>query len=315
MNGFGVLWSFPILNVVSAIPAIAGLMLVVSRLGYLRALLLSISALILAILVGFAIKGIELAVFGALLVSVIAIIPGIAMGVAARSFSAPIKTVLYGCIPIILIAAMSIIFYSNLESITTDIVRNFNASMVTYLDDNPGMSSLLTQRYGAEADAREKFLDETDKIITYLVQVMPGFMIFAFMAIVIISLVLAGRMALPFGIMVPTLRSFYLWKASEWWLLPTFLGLVLIFVGGDLGKYLGSNILVVTGHVYAFAGLAYIEAFLRRISAPLIIRIAVYILLLLGSLPSMVFMAVLGLLDSRFGFRRENADPGENNLE
>jgi hypothetical protein len=315
VNGFGILWSFPIVNVASAIPAIAGLILVVTRLGYLRAILLSISALALAVLVGYAIKGIELAVFGAIMISVVVILPGLAMGVAARAFSTPIRTVLFGCAPILLIVAMSLIFYSNLDTITNDIVRNFNATMVTYFDDNPGMSTLLMQRYGSEGDAREKFLDETDKFITFLVSVMPGFMIFGFISIVIIGLMLAGRMALPLGIMIPKLRPYYLWKASEWWLLPTCAGLILIFIGGDFGKYLGYNALVVTGHVYAFAGLAYVESFLRRISAPLIIRIAVYILLLLGSLPSLIFMAILGLLDSRFSFRRENAEPGENNLE
>jgi hypothetical protein len=314
-GGSGILWSFPILNVASAIPAIAGLILVVSRLGYLRAFWVSLSALFLAVMVGYAIKGIELAVFGAIVISMLVIFPGLAMGIAARSFSAPLKTVLLGCIPILLIIAMSLIFYSNLEIITTDIVRNFNATITTYFDDNPSMSALLTQRYGVEVDAREKFLEEMDKFLTFIISVLPGFMIFGFIAIILIGLMLAGKIAPPLGIMVPQLRPFYLWKASEWWLLPTVIGLSLLLFGGASGKYLGSNTLIVTGHVYAFCGLSYIESFFHRISAPMIIRIAVYILLLLGSLPGMIFLAVFGLLDSRFKFRRENADPGENNIE
>ena len=316
ISGSGLFWSIPIANALTSIAAIAGLILIISRLGYTRAIVMSLAAIILSAMIGIALDSIDYGMISAGVFTIAVIAPGIAMGMASRSLSSPVKTILYGCIPIIILFALMLVFYTDLISGMTQIIRSTNASVVGRIEDNPGLAGMLSQRYGSDIEGREKFLEEIDSLVTFLIKIMPGMIMVGFLAIIVISLMLAGRVGAIMGVMIPRLRPFYLWRASEWWLLPTFAGLVLVIFGGiEFWRYFGGNILIVTGHVYAFSGLAYVESFFRRLAIPMFIRIVTYVLMLLISLPSIVFMAVLGLMDSRFNFRRENAEPGENNTE
>ena len=99
-------------------------------------------------------------------------------------------------------------------------------------------------------------------------------------------------------------------------LLPTALGLALaIFVTNDFWHFLGINILVVTGNVYALAGLAVMDAFMRRLMFPMPLRIAFYVILFFMNFLGLLFLAIIGLADSRFNFRRQTPEEKEDSQE
>jgi hypothetical protein len=81
-----------------------------------------------------------------------------------------------------------------------------------------------------------------------------------------------------------------------------------VFLKDDFWFYSGINLLIVTGHVYAVVGMAIVEAFFKRAMIPIPLRVIFYVILLLSSLFGLIFLAALGLADSRFNFARENTE-------
>ncbi len=195
-------------------------------------------------------------------------------------------------------------------------IDQLNAGLETAIDQSPRLSKAITEQYGPEPGAREKFLEEMDGLFVFLIRLMPGTIVVGFLAIIMLGLAAAGSMASRLKLMIPRFPPFHLWRANDWWLLPTVIGLALaIFARDDFWRYFGGNILVVTGNVYSLVGLAVLEAFLRRLSIPPFMRVIFYIIMVLMSIFSLVFLAVLGLADSRFNFKRESLDRDDENVE
>jgi uncharacterized protein YybS (DUF2232 family) len=316
VSASGLMWFIPGLNAVFSIAAIAALILIVTRLGYARATIISLAGLVLVMLITSLDLG---ALFGALngaIFAITVIAPGIAMGMASRGFSSPIRTVWYGFIPILILFGLLLIFYTDILNSLPAMLKEVNSYMTTKLENNPAISKMFSDQNNPDIDTPQKFIDKLDKTIIFFVKIMPGTIIVGYLIMIVLSLVFAGTIASRIGVMLPRLQPFYLWRASDWWLLPTAIGLALvIFSGNDFWRYFGGNILVITGNIYAIAGLAVMEAIFRRMSLPVPIRIVFYIITLLLFMIGLVFLAILGLADSRFNFRRDNLDRDEKNME
>lgn len=318
ITGAGFLWIFPGLNLLVTVAAVAGLLLIVARLGYFRGALASIPGIVLVGASGAIPLGVEFGILSAIIFTMLAIIPGFAMGVAARGFASPERTVWYGLIPILLLFAFSSIYFADTIKNLPTIKRQVNSMITQTLDRDPNLSRVVDGMYGSGVDAQDKFLKEFDDLIDFFFKIMPGTMLISFVGIIVISLAAAGAVAERFKIMIPRLRPFYLWRASEWWLFPTLLGLFLVVAMQDqFWRYLGGNILIITGNIYAVAGLAVTEASLRRFAAPAFMRAVFYVIILLTSMMGfgLVILAILGLADSRFNFKRELPENEERNIE
>jgi uncharacterized protein YybS (DUF2232 family) len=312
----GVLWFLPGLNVLSAVAAAAGLILIVARLGYVRAILASVFAAAIVLLIGSLTMGQLGASVNAAIYVVVVIIPGVAMGVAARGFASPARTIWYGFVPILFLLVFLVAYYPEFVDAIPTILRQVNARVVDTIERNPSLDRMLSDEYGPDIEAREQFLKEIDDLIVFFLRIMPGIIVVGFLSILVLGLTAAGYIAAKINLMIPRLRPFHLWRASDWWLIPTAVGLALAIISRDeFWKYAGGNMLVVTGLIYSTAGLAVVEAFLRRIRMPLVARLIVYIIpmiiLPIGMILSL-FMAVLGLMDSRFNLRREDNEKNDN---
>ncbi len=317
----------PGLNAVFAVLAIAGLVLIVSRLGYMRAFWASLAGLILATASSFIAGNVLMAgdgktlgimnaslmtatLFNTAIYGVTIIAPGIMMGVASRGLSSAVKTLWYGCIPAVVLLALMATFYISLLRNIPTVTTMVNSSVEITLNQNPNLAKSLMDQYG-DAGSKEKIAEAVDSIVVFFIKLIPGTLVIGFMAFVTLGLSLAGTLGTRMRLMIPRLKPFYLWQASDWWLLPTAVGLALaIFGGSDLWRFAGGNILVVTGNVYALTGLAVIEAFFRKLAIPMFLRIAFYVIIFFMSftLVSLLFLAILGLADSRFNFRKQTPD-------
>jgi uncharacterized protein YybS (DUF2232 family) len=329
VGGSGLLWIIPGINALSAVIAIAAMVVVVSRLGYMRAFWVSLAGLIIvtatSLAGGFVLfTGAESRLFahsalinssmlnsGIFAVAVLA--PGFAMGAASRGLSTAVRTIWYGCIPMLVLFGLLMSFYVGLVRNMSTVFTLVNSSIEMTMEQNPSLAKMLTDQYGPEG-TKEKVVTAVDDLLAFLIKLIPGTIVVGFLAMITIGLSLAGMAGTRLKLMIPRLRPFYLWHASEWWLLPTAIGLgLLIFGGSELWRFAGGNILVVTGNVYALTGLALVESSFRRLSIPMPLRVAFYLIVFIMSFTfvSLLFLAILGLIDSRFKFRRQNPDKEE----
>jgi hypothetical protein len=275
-------------------------------------------------------EGLYYAVFYA----VIVIAPAMTMGWASRNLYRPLSVVCYGLIPFGILFVLFMYAYINwMQNITlvtdafnliiddyiksnpilsTVIEENYgpgeNGMMAfdDYIKSNPILSTVIEENYGPGENGMMAFFKEFDRFLESILKITPGFLLTVFLGTAVFGLVLSGYIGVKMGIIIPRFRPFYFWKASGWWLLPTIIGLVpVVFRMDELWFYAGLNILIVTGHVYMVVGLAIVEAYFRRIYVPLPIRIIFYVILILAGPVSMTFLAVLGLSDTKFAFKRE----------
>jgi hypothetical protein len=308
----GLLWPAPVLGVLSMVAGIAALVLVISRLGYLRAILISLTALTMSLSINSLTMESGAAMAFSLIYLVIVILPGFAMGSSARRFLSPAKTIWNGLVPVLVLFVVLMAFYAEFTRGLPSVMNTINMEVTRTIQDSSYLSRMIEKEYGSDPAAVDEFVKDLDNLILIFVKFSPGILMGAFLTIITIALVSAGYVGSKLGLMIPRLRPFHLWRAGDWWLLPTAAGLALaIFAGNEFWVYAGLNMLVVTGIIYGVCGLAVVEAAFKRFSIPLIIRLIIYLVLVI--IP--ISLAVTGLLDSRFRFRRESNDRNESQLE
>ncbi|MDD4051784.1 MAG: DUF2232 domain-containing protein, partial [candidate division Zixibacteria bacterium] len=89
------------------------------------------------------------------------------------------------------------------------------------------------------------------------------------------------------------------------YLLGLILGIRLTMHGPGLAVV--DNVLLILALAYAVCGLALMEHLLRRLQMPRFVKIVFYVGLLLMQIPGLIIMALVGLFDSYFDFRRVRA--------
>ena len=105
------------------------------------------------------------------------------------------------------------------------------------------------------------------------------------------------RFSLPADV---SLKLWRLWPELFWALLA---GSVLIMLDG-LVESLGLNLVVVVLMLYAVQGLAVVRFYFDYVGLPSLARMLFYVILLFTSGLSVLALAILGLLDARFDWRR-----------
>lgn len=117
----------------------------------------------------------------------------------------------------------------------------------------------------------------------------------------VIANVLAGRQnngSLPWG-------RYSSWKLPDQLIWLPIVAVSLLIVGHGPIQYGGGCLLLVSGLLYFFQGLAVVIALFERWNVPVLVRIILYFVLLIQSY-SVVFLAVLGLSDVWFNMRQKS---------
>jgi len=302
----GLFWSVPALNTVAALAGIVALIMIMARLGFARSVSAALAGIILAYGSCSLTNGYLGGLYYVVVYAMVVIAPALIMGWASRGLASPVTVICYGLIPLgillLLFADLYINWMRNLAAVTNMLY----SAMETYVKSNPVLMKMIQQNYGAGETGMAAFSKEFGDFLERMLKITPGFLVTVFLGMAVFSLALAGYLATRMGIIISRFRPFYLWKASGWWLLPTILGLIpVVFRMNELWFYTGLNLLILTGHVYMVVGLAILEAFFKRIYVVLPVKIVFYILLVLAGPISMAFLAILGLSDTKFGFKRE----------
>jgi uncharacterized protein YybS (DUF2232 family) len=307
--GSGLCWIIPGINAIVSVAAIAGLALITARLGFSRGMALALAGIVAALVVCSLTMGFQAGFASAGVYVLVVTGPGLMMGRASRNLAGPWTAVVHGLIPLAALLTLFLYLYPMMLDNLPGMVEDLHEATRRAVEESPLLTDMIASNYGSAEEPVEAFLKDTDEAARFVVRVMPAIIALGFLAMIVAAMAVANHVSSKLKLIFPHLPPFHLWRASGWWLLPTVAGLVpVVFSNDGFWFYMGLNLLIVTGHVYALVGLAVVESFFRRIMIPVPIRIILYVVMLLTSLISFFFLAMLGLADSKFNFARENEE-------
>lgn len=197
-------------------------------------------------------------------------------------------------------AAAVLLFYWQGATVLNEMMDGLGKTLTTMLDTN-----MKTQGYSPETitDALDKVIDG----MTVVKRLLPGILVLSGLGQLFVGFVAVDLYYTRRDKYFPGFGPFAFWKMPEG--LVYLLGLTLVIrltIHGP-GLAVVDNVLLILALAYAVSGVALMEHLLRRLQLPLFIKIIFYLGLLLMQIPGLVIMALLGLFDSYFDFRKVRA--------
>ena len=223
----------------------------------------------------------------------IVIIPGLIMGSKSRSFSAPHSILFWGMFPFLLPVILLIVLYPQINSQAPQMVDE----MHSLFTENAG-------RLGLNDSQLELLYSSIKTTVDWTLRLAPGILFTMFLGIVLFAYLGAMEIGPRFGAILPQLKPLQLWKAGELWLIPLAVSLLFVLLGSRGMRIIGENVLVFMVHLYAFFGICLVDFYFRRIKIPAAIRLIIYVLVLAAVVVVIPLLAVAGVIDSRFDFRK-----------
>jgi hypothetical protein len=317
--GSGLFFVVPVLNAIFAIAVIAGLTLVIGRLGFFRGWLVAAPGIVAAAVVSSLTMGFQTGIAVMMIFILAMVLPAFMMGWGVRRIAAPGKTVGLGLIPLSMVFILSMVWYGQLMTDLPLVIDQLNSELGVLLEQFPALSRVIEKSFPPAEGAVQRFLDTNSDLLLIILRIVPGVLALGLIGLAMSGLMIAGSIAVRMKIIFPRFRPFHMWTASGWWLLATVLGLLPVVLSrNEVWIFAGANLLIVTGHVYLIVGLSIMESFFLRMYNPKPFRAVYYgALIFLGifavlnevilyaGLMAVVFLVALGLADSRFNFARE----------
>lgn len=222
----------------------------------------------------------------------LALLPGLLMGYKARTFSTPRSIISWGFAPYLVAVLMMVLFYSELSSRTDLFVSEFQALMQE-----------SAAPLGVAAGDLEEMLQMSNNVIVWTLRLLPGILFTMFATLILFAYLGATSVAKYFGAVIPGMMPTHFWRVNELWLIPFGISMLFVLLGGEGIKVIGENLLVFFVHFYAFLGLCVIDFYLNQLNVPFPLRMIIYLIILLPVI-TIPLLALLGLIDSRFDFRK-----------
>lgn len=197
-------------------------------------------------------------------------------------------------------AAAVMLFYWSGTAVLNEMMLGLEKTLTTMVDTN-----LKTQGYGAETMA--DVLDKVGVVAALMRRLLPGIMILSGLGQLFIGFMAVDLYYTRRDRYFPGFGPFTFWKMPEGLVYLLGLALAIRLTAHGPGLAVVDNVLLILAVAYAVCGLALMETLLRRLQLPLLVKIIFYVGLLLMQVPGMIIMALLGLFDSYFDFRRVRA--------
>ncbi|MCH9031578.1 MAG: DUF2232 domain-containing protein, partial [candidate division Zixibacteria bacterium] len=154
----------------------------------------------------------------------------------------------------------------------------------------------------------ESMKSTMDMVLWYL----PGLMTLSSLMYVGLGWLVLGHYSKPHD-RLPSVTNFLDWKINFSFLITLTALFVIRLLAGlmeiDALNQALDNSLLVIGALFTLGGMSLSKWFLKRIKAPLIIRIIFYLALALSLHLGMIFLAVLGIIDTQFDLRKRINQP------
>jgi len=273
------------INALMFLFAMTALVLLTVRYRYTFAIMAGLAAL----LVCYIIYDASIASFFGLLV----LLPGVVMGYKARTFSPPYEIIGWGMVPYLLPIALLIFYYPQLVEQTPLMV----AEMQVMFEQSAGSIGLATGEL-------QILFESMQKIMEWFMRLAPGIFFTMFVSMVFFAYLGAVTVSNYFGAVIPRMKPLYLWKINEIWLIPLAVALLFVLFGGQALKLIGENLLVILVHLFAFLGICLVDFYFKRINIPAPVRLLIYLFILIAVVVAIPILAIVGIADSRFDFRK-----------
>jgi hypothetical protein len=147
-------------------------------------------------------------------------------------------------------------------------------------------------------------LPDSEHLIELTLKLLPGIAYVSLLFVAVLGYRLAqglgDRLSTPLPAVTP-LRQWRLWESCIWVLIAALAGLL---TGEGLVRDLAINLTLVLGLLFATQGLALVRHLMWRLGAQRFLEVLVYTLLAFTSGLSLMFLALLGLGDTWFDWRR-----------
>jgi uncharacterized protein YybS (DUF2232 family) len=178
------------------------------------------------------------------------------------------------------------------ESVGLQMERDLRETLTTIL-----------QQYGAATPDKQSVEEAFQKMLPFLLQLLPGAALSSTLMACWLNLVVAKRYCRIHQLPMPAWQEWRLWKAPDflvWIVIAVGIALLLPFV---FLKIPGLNLLMVVGVIYLFQGLAIVGFYFERWKLPKIIRAVLYTVILIQQFFTLGAM-LMGLFDIWIDFRR-----------
>lgn len=226
----------------------------------------------------------EFAVMGIALSEVVGMKLPLGRGVLVSAFASLIGSIL------LLAAALSSVDKGLPEAISEHIQQNVRDTIDAY------------KRVGLPEEQVKRLTELTERLETVILKTFPS-LAFIGMASVAISNLLALKWLLKRKGIEEYVVEPSVWRSPEPLVWVLIAGGLLLLLKGEWARTMGLNLLIVSGGVYLFQGIAILSFYFKKMETPLILRIFGYLLVLFQQIFTILVIG-FGLFDLWFDFRR-----------
>jgi hypothetical protein len=288
---FGLLGIFQILNILLAIPAVAGLIMLLTDRRWPLGLAAAAGCLGLA----FSIGGEYLLMETIILV----ILPSAIITLCIKANKEPAFAIVMVLVPILILI---IIFFASVG----ESGAYFERIRPTLENDFREMAGKVGLGAGS-VQSVDEYIELSMKTMKYMIRFLPAIIMTIFTALAALAYKLAeygfkqeGKYLIPF----PAFRH---WKIKDNVLIIFGIGLMMVILGGGIIRNIGENTALYTFVLFSFGGLSLVEALLQKQKASGLLKFLVYLSIVILNIYGAVVLGTMGLIDSHFDFRRLRA--------
>ncbi len=220
---------------------------------------------------------------------------GIAEGMR-RQWKPESAVLLGGILPVLTVAVVTIVFIAETG-------KNPVLVLEEYLRETISEMAKIYSELGLSEMARI-VLSVSDGFVHYLVRLLPGIVIATSVSQAAVCYAAARSLILKKPGAAPAIRSMALtqWHAPDIWVWGLIVALALIVFPPEIVQFTGWNLAIIYVVVYLTQGVAVVDYYLRKARFRPFLRVLLHTLIL--SLPSIVFVISLGIVDIWADFRK-----------
>jgi len=283
-----------ILNLPLAVPAIAGLTLLLTDKRFSLGVFAGLSTLLVTYLIGGSILCLE-SLF-------LVILPATVMAICIKVNKSSVYTLVLMVVPFVLVAIAFYAAVGDSADYIEEIKPGLRADLMIMIEDMN-----IQERFNLTDSNLEDFTESYLGMIAKVLRFFPAIILASMTAVSALAYMLCayyyrreGRFLFPF----PSVDK---WKIEERLIIVIGFGMLLVILGSKMFANVGENITAYMAVLFSIGGLSLLEFYMRGWKFSRFLRFVIYLCVAILNIYAGVILAVAGLLDSHFDFRHVRA--------